>query len=164
MSASPTDHKGAYTVTPATPRNSWSRSEVPRTESVTRPDSPAAPEVAWQLRTLSAVDSGDLFQNASGNALIRLLAFFAKRKMPALILGALLLCAAVYFLMVPTGTTLAGLPAAYLTMVLAACAVGLASLVTLGAWLRPVESVEDAVAIMTVPLIAMDKGVLSDVH
>ncbi len=84
--------------------------------------------------------------------------------MTALVCGLLLLAAAGYFLMVPEGSTLAGISAASLTVMCAGAAVIVALLVMLGAWLRPVESVDDAVSVMTVPLIALEKGVASDVH
>lgn len=151
-------------MTPNPQRNSWARTASPRPDSAGPRETPVIPEVDWQLRQLTAVDGDDLFRDARGNVLIRILAFFAKRKMPALVCGVLLLAAAGRFLSAPAGSTVGGLPVDVVTTALAAVAILIALLVTLGAWLRPVESVDDAVAVMTVPLIALEKGAQVDVH
>jgi hypothetical protein len=129
-----------------------------------RPRLDAEPEQEWRLGILSAIDGDDLFREARRNPVIRLLAFFANRKIPALSCGVLLIAAAVYCLMAPAGKSVGGMPAEHLTMALAASAIGIGVLVTLGAWLRPLESVDDAVNVMTVPLIVLEKGAHSDVH
>lgn len=144
--------------------NSWSRPAAPRSESTVRPRQFAELEQEWRLGILTATDGDDLFREAHGNPVIRLLAFFANRKIPALSCGVLLIAAAVYCLMAPAGKSVGGLPAEYLTMALATSAIGVGVLVTLGAWLRPLESVEDAVKVMTVPLIVMERGAHADVH
>jgi hypothetical protein len=59
---------------------------------------------------------------------------------------------------------LVGLPVEFCSIALAAAAMLLALLVTLGAWLRPLESVEDAIEVLSVPLVAFEKGGESDVH
>ncbi len=151
-------------MTPASKENSWSRAAAPRSESTVRPRQDAEPEQEWRLSMLSVLDGDDLFRAARGNSAIRLLAFFANRKIPALSCGVLLIAAAVYCLMAPAGNSVGGWPAEYLTMVLAASAIGIGVLVTLGAWLRPLESVDDAVKVLTVPLIVMERGAHSDVH
>lgn len=151
-------------MTPASKKNSWSRTATPRSESTVRPRQDAEPEQEWRLGILSGINGDDLFREAHGNPVIRLLAFFANHKIPALSCGVLLIAAAVYCLMALAGKSIGGLPAEYLTMGLAASAIGIGVLVTLGAWLRPLESVDDAVNVMTVPLIVMEKGAHSDVH
>lgn len=151
-------------MTPNPQQNSWSRTVSPRPDSAGPRATPAAPAVEWQLKKLNALNGDDVFRGARGNVLIRILAFFAKRKMPALVCGVLLLAAAGTLLLFRASTTFGGLSAQALTVALAATAVLIALLVTLGAWLRPVESVDDAVAVMTVPLIALEKGAQVDVH
>ena len=151
-------------MTPASKKNSWSRAAAPRSESMARPRQDAELEQEWRLGILSPTYGDDLFREARRNPVIRLLAFFANRKIPALSCGVLLIAVAVYCLMAPAGKSVGGMPAEYLTMALAASAIGIGVLVTLGAWLRPLESVDDAVNVMTVPLIVMEKGAPSDVH
>ena len=78
--------------------------------------------------------------------------------------GLLLIGGSVYCLAAPAGSTLAGLPAELWSIALAAAAIFLVLLVTLGAWLRPLESVEQAVEILGVPLVALEKGGTPDVR
>lgn len=144
--------------------NSWSRTAAPQA----RPDGHTAGDraqpVEWRLVPLSVADGDILFEPALANPLLRLLTAFAKRKMFALACGLLLIGASAYCLGAPAGSTLAGLPVEFCSIALAATAMLLALLVTLGAWLRPLESVEDAVEVLSVPLIAFEKGGTPDVR
>lgn len=144
--------------------NSWSKAAAPQA----RPDAPTAggrsQQVEWRLVPLSVTDGDVLFASALANPLLRLLTAFAKRKVFAFACGLLLIGASAYCLAVPAGSTLAGLPVEFCSIALAACAILLALLVTLGAWLRPLESVEDAVEVLSVPLIAFEKGGTADVR
>jgi hypothetical protein len=84
--------------------------------------------------------------------------------MPVLGLGLLLVVASGYCLATPQGSTLAGLPVEVCSIALAGAAILLALLVTVGAWLRPLVSVEDAMEVLGVPLIAFEKGGTPDVR
>ena len=106
---------------------------------------------------MSVAAGAALFEPAFANPLLRVLTVFAKRKMFALACGLVLIAASAYCLAAPSGSTLAGLPVELCSVSLAAVAILLALLVTLGAWLRPLESVEDAVETLGVPLIAFEK-------
>jgi hypothetical protein len=113
---------------------------------------------------VSSADGSGLFEPALANPSVRVLSAFARQRMFALFCGLLLIAASAYCLAAPAGSTLAGLPAEYCSIALAGAAIVLALLVTLGAWLRPLESVEDAVEILGVPLIAFEKRGTPDVH
>jgi hypothetical protein len=113
---------------------------------------------------LSVLDGAGLFEPALANPLLRVLTAFAKRKTFVLFCGLLLLGASAYCLAAPSGGTLVGLPVEFCSIALAAAAMLLALLVTLGAWLRPLESVEDAIEVLSVPLMTFEKGGESDVH
>ncbi|MDA0206494.1 MAG: hypothetical protein O2795_14250 [Acidobacteria bacterium] len=56
------------------------------------------------------------------------------------------------------------MPVEFCSIALAAVAILLALLVTLGAWLRPLESVEDALEVLGVPLITFEKRGAHDVR
>ncbi len=144
--------------------NSWSRGAVPQARQESRTERDRGLQVEWRLTPLSAADGAVLFEAASANPLLRLLTAFAKRKMLALGAGLLLIGASAYCLTAPAGSRLAGVPVELCSIAFAAVAILLALLVTLGAWLRPLESVEDAVEILSVPLIAFEKGGTPDVR
>lgn len=143
--------------------NSWSRM-APQG----RPDSRMPGEVGrqpdWRLMPLPVGGGDGLFETAARNPVLRVLTAFAKRRVPALACGLLLIAGSVYCLAAPSGTGLAGLPVEFCSIGLAAAAMLLALLVTLGAWLRPLESVEDAMEVLGVPLVAFEKGGPPDVR
>ena len=144
--------------------NSWSRAAVPQTKLDSRAEGNRSQQVEWRLTPLSDAAGAVLFEPAFANPLLRVLTVFAKRKMAALACGLPLIAASAYCLAAPSGSTLGGLPVELCSIALAAAAILLALLVTLGAWLRPLESVEDALEILGVPLIAFEKGGTPDVR
>lgn len=144
--------------------NSWSRAAAPEARLESRREGDRSEQVDWRLSPLSVADGAVLFEPALANPLLRLLTAFAKRKMFALACGLLLVGASAYCLAAPAGSSLAGLPVELCSIALAATAILLALLVTLGAWLRPLESVEDAMEVLSVPLIAFEKGGAPDVR
>jgi hypothetical protein len=144
--------------------NSWSRAAAPHAGLGSGTEEERSQQVEWQLVLLSAGDEGVLFERVFANPFLRVLTGFAKRKMFALASGLVLIAASAYCLAAPAGSTLAGLPVEFCSIALAAAAMLLALLVTLGAWMRPLESVEDAVEVLSVPLIAFEKGGTADVR
>jgi len=144
--------------------NSWSRTAASPARQDGRTERDRGQQVEWRLVPLSVADGVVLFESALANPLLRLLTAFAKRRMFALACGLLLIGASAYCLAAQAGSTLAGLPVEFCSIALAAAAMLLALLVTLGAWLRPLESVEDAVEVLSVPLIAFEKGGTPDVR
>jgi hypothetical protein len=121
-------------------------------------------QVEWRLARLSVADGAVLFERALANPVLRVLTAFAKAKMFALAAGLLLIGASGYCLAAPAASRLAGVPVEICSIALAAAAILLALLVTLGAWLRPLEGVEDAMEVLSVPLIAFEKGGAPDVR
>lgn len=144
--------------------NSWSKAATPYPRLDPHTAGDRIPQVEWSLAPLSVLDSAELFEPVSAKVLLRVLTVFAKRKTLALFCGLLLLGASAYCLRAPSGSMPAGLPVEYCSIALAAAAILLALLVTLGAWLRPLESVEDAIEVLGVPLMALEKGGSPDVR
>ena len=144
--------------------NSWSRSAAPHARLESRAEGDRRPQVEWSLTSVPSAAGDLLFEPALANPLVRVLSMFAKHKMFVLACGLLLIGGSVYCLAAPAGSTLAGLPAELWSIALAAAAIFLVLLVTLGAWLRPLESVEQAVEVLGVPLIALEKGGTPDVR
>ena len=144
--------------------NSWSRSTAPQTRLDSRVEGDRSQQVEWRLAPVSVAAGAVLFEPAFANPLLRVLTVFAKRKIFALAGGLLLIAASAYCLAAPSGSMLVGLPVEFCSIALAAVAILLALLVTLGAWLRPLESVEDALEVLSVPLIAFEKGGTPDVR
>lgn len=142
--------------------NSWSKAAPPRLDPHGAGD--RIPQVEWTLAPLSGSDGAKLFKPVFANPLLRALTAFAKGKTFALFFGMLLLGASAYCFTAAPGSMLGGYPLEYWSIGLAAVAVLLALLVTLGAWLRPLESVEDAIEILSVPLMSFEKGGGSDVR
>ena len=144
--------------------NSWSKPAAPYGGLDSRAEGNRSQQVEWRLVPLSVAAGDVLFEPALANPLLRVLTVFAKRKIFALACGLLLIAASSYCLAAPAGSTLVGLAVEFWSIGLAALAILLAVLVTLGAWLRPLESVEDAVEVLSVPLIAFEKGGMPDVR
>lgn len=144
--------------------NSWSKTAAPQARPESRVEGDRRPRVQWSLSPVTNGSGDLLFEPAFANPLVRILSIFAKRKMFVLACGLLLIGASVYCLAAPAGSTLAGLPAELWSIALAAAAMLFAVLVTLGAWLRPLESVEHAVEVLGVPLIALERGGKPDVR
>lgn len=144
--------------------NSWSKAAASSAELDVPTERDRTPQVEWSLAPLSVLESADLFEPALANPLVRVLTAFAKRKTFALFCGLLLLGGSAYCLANPSIGMVVGWPVEYCSIALAAAAVLLALLVTLGAWLRPLESVEDAIEVLSVPLMAFEKGGESDVR
>lgn len=150
-------------MTPVSKVNSWSRAVTPFSQDLENPPMASNSDSSWRLRILTSADS-EIFDKARANPLLRLLAISGKHKAPLLIFGLVLLACAVYFFLAPAGNRVAGFPVQYVSIALAACSVAMAVLVTLGAWLRQLEDVEDAAAILQVPVMAVEKGAKPDVH
>ncbi len=144
--------------------NSWSRAAMPQATLDPHAADDRMHQVEWSLAPLSVLDSAALFEPVLANPLLRALTVFAKRKMVVLCFGLLLLGASGYCFTAPPGSTLAGLPLEYWSIGLAAVAILLTLAVTLGAWLRPLESVEDAIEVLSVPLMIFEKGGGPDVR
>jgi hypothetical protein len=144
--------------------NSWSRGAAPHAKLDTRAEGDRTLQVDWSLAPLSGAAGAVLFEPALANPLRRFLTFLAKRRSFVLVCGLLLISASAYCLAAPSGSTLVGLPVEYCSIALAVAAILLALLVTLGAWLRPLESVQDAVEVLGVPLIAFEKEGTPDVR
>ena len=144
--------------------NSWSKAATHRSSPEGRAEANRDRPVDWRLAPLSVTDGAPLFECALSNPVLRILTLFAKRKMLALVVGLVLIGASAYCLEAPAGSVWAGVPVEICSIALASAAMLLALLVTLCAWLRPVESVEDAMEVLGVPLIGFEKGGSPDVR